>query len=98
LETLAGSEEGRLLGFYAVCGLLVIRHLGNKRLGTRSGAGGDVAGQVGFGVALEEVVFAADLADDGGHSVAVGGVHEVGGGEASVVVVGEVGKVFADEA
>ena len=71
---------------------------GTRRGGGRDSGGQDSGGQVGFGVALEEVVLAADLAGDGGHSVAVGGVDEVGGGEAVVVVVGEVGKVFADEA
>ncbi len=49
---------------------------------------------MGFGLALVEVVLAADLANEGGHAVAVGGVDEVGFGEAAVVVVGEVGKVF----
>ena len=54
-------------------------------------------GQVGFGDAFAEVVFAADLAGDGRQAVAVGGVDEVCCCEAAVVVVDEVGKVFADE-
>ena len=54
--------------------------------------GAVVASQMGFGDALAQVVFADVLPDDGGHAVAVGGVDEVGGGEAALVVVGEVGK------
>ncbi len=53
---------------------------------------------MGLGLALVEVVLAADLADDGGHAVAVGGVDEVCCGEAAVVVVDEVGEVLANEA
>ena len=54
-------------------------------------------GEVGFGAALVEVMLAADLADEGGHAIAVGGVDEVCFSETAVVVVGEVGKVLADE-
>ena len=61
------------------------------------GGGGRVLGEVGFGLTLVEVVLAADLAGEGGHAVAIGGVDEVGCGETAVVVVGEVGEVFADE-
>ena len=53
---------------------------------------------MGFGGALAECVLAAELADDAGHTVAVGGVDEVCGGVAAVVVVGEVGEVLANEA
>ena len=52
---------------------------------------------MGFGAALVEVMLAADLADEGGHAIAVGGVDEVCFSETAVVVVGEVGKVLADE-
>jgi len=83
-------------GWFAGCGLFAGGFFAYG-LGTRGLRGVGVASEMGFGVALAQVVLAADLAGDGGHAVAIGGVHEVGFGEAAVVVVGQVGKVFADE-
>ncbi len=67
--------------------------LGAVRVGRSSW---EVAGEVGFDVALAKVVLAAELADDARHAVAVGGVDEVRGGVAAVVVVNEVGRVLAE--
>ena len=86
--SLAGGEEAGLEGFGADRDRGLARG-GLLAGGLLVGVVGDVlAGEMGLGDALAQVVFADDLADDGGHAVAVGGANEVCGGEALVVVVG----------